>query len=71
MAGEGFGHTGVDAVNRLEHADWGSESGGREAGTAQKGSGAPEGDEVVGESGDGEQGGEAGDDGREHLREVY
>ena len=66
VAGEGFGHAGIDAVDGLEDADGRGKVGSREARAAQKGAGAPEGDEVVGKSGEGEQSGEAGDDGGEH-----
>ena len=37
VAGEGFGHAGIDAVDRLEDADGRGKVGGREARAAQKG----------------------------------
>src|SRR6202034_907301 len=64
VAGKGFEHTGIEAMEWLENSDGGGESG-RELRPAEKGTCAPEGDEEVAESGNGEQRGEAGDDGGE------
>jgi hypothetical protein len=65
VAGKSFEHAGIEAVERFENADGRSESG-REAGAAEKGARAPDGDEEIAESGDGEERGEACDDSGEH-----
>jgi hypothetical protein len=65
VAGESFEHPGIEAVERLQDANGRRESG-REARTAEKGARAPDGDEIVAKPGDGEERGEACDDGGEH-----
>ena len=66
VAGESFGHAGIEAVDGLKDADGQSEGSGGEGATAQISAGAPKGDQVVTEAGDGEQRCQAGDDGGEH-----